>query len=381
MNNTEVKKQENEQKKKNSADSVAKGFIPLEKRKKVKKVPQEDLILSIKSLSSMLKASLTIVESLKVLSEQSKNKEINMMYKTIANDVSQGSSLSASMKTFPKIFNEMITSVVETGEEGGILEKNLVFLADFMKKENELRKKITGALVYPVIILGIAVVEMIGMVYIILPKLEELFMSFPNIPAFTMAIVNAASFIRANGHFIALGIVILGFILKYYFSTKSGKVVADKLAISFPIIKNLMISNILATFSRTLGILLGSGIPIAKSLKIAMATVNNSVYSNIIKNIYDEVKRGQDISTSLKKYPKYFPISYIKLIEVGEVSGTLEENLMYLQDYYESEVKEMSDNITTYIEPILLIVIGVVIGIMAITIVMPLYQFTSSING
>src|SRR5690606_23492800 len=146
------------------------------------------------------------------------------------------------------------------------------------------------------------------------------------------------------------GLLVLFFVLRFYFKSKSGKRVADKIAIGFPVIKNLLVSNILATFSRTLGILLSSGIPIAKALKISMATVNNSVYSDIIQNVYEEVKKGQDISTSLKSYSKYFPISYIKMVEVGEISATLEENLLYLYEYYEQQVKEMSDNITTFIE-------------------------------
>lgn len=364
-----------------TALDIKKEIVPEQKRAKLSGVSMDNIIVSIKSLSAMLKASMPLAESVKILAEQSSDAKLRSIFYTVIEDIHNGSNLYESLSTFPKVFNPMVISVIETGEKGGILEKNLVFLADFLKKEHELSKKIKGALMYPMIILGLAVVEFIGMIFFILPKLEALFTSFPNVPAFTVMLIGAAGFIRQNWIYILAGIVVVIFGLIQAFKTKKGKRLLDWVAIKFPVIKKLTVANVLATFSRTVGLLLGSGIHISKALKIATNTVHNSIYSDIIMEIYNDAKEGQSISATLKQYYNFFPISFIKLIEVGEVSGTLEDNLLYLNEHYSQQVDEISDNFATFIEPILLILIGVVIGLLTITMITPLYQFVSSINA
>lgn len=364
-----------------TALDIKKEIVPEKKRKRVSGVSMDNIIVSIKSLSAMLKASLPLAEAVKILAEQSTDANLRSIFYTVIEDIHNGSNLYESLSTFPKVFNPMVISVIETGEKGGILEKNLIFLADFLKKEHELSKKIKGALMYPMIILGLAVVEFVGMIFFILPKLESLFTSFPNVPAFTKSLISAAGFIRLNWIYILAGIVVVIFVLLQILKTKKGKRLLDWLAIKVPVIKKLTVANVLATFSRTIGLLLGSGIHISKALKIATTTVHNGIYSDIIMEIYNDAKEGQNISATLKQYYAYFPISFIKLIEVGEVSGTLEDNLLYLNEHYSQQVDEISDNFATFIEPILLILIGVVIGLLTITMITPLYQFVSSINS
>jgi len=166
-----------------------------------------------------------------------------------------------------------------------------------------------------------------------------------------------------------------------YLSSKSGKRFLSWLSLNFPILKKLFKSNILASFSRTLSVLLASGIPLAQSLEISASTTSNYKYSEILKGVCKTIADGKDLSLSLSAFPGFFDPSYIKMIDVGEVSGTLEDNLMYLHEYYSDEVTEMSNNIVTFIEPLLLILVGGIIGVLGVTILLPIYQLMGTING
>jgi type IV pilus assembly protein PilC len=210
--------------------------------------------------------------------------------------------------------------------------------------------------------------------------MESLFSSFDNVPTFTVKLLDASNYIRSN-IWMLLGIVaVFILVVVIFLRTKIGKKFTDRLGLSFPIVKNLTKKTILASFCRTLAVLLGSGIPISKSLKISTETIENYLYVEMIEDVYKNLNKGQALAVSFKKYEKYFPPTLIKLIEAGEKTGTLEDNLMYLYDYYASEVDDMASNLTNLLEPILLVFIGAMIGLLAITIIAPVYQLTSSIN-
>jgi type IV pilus assembly protein PilC len=166
-----------------------------------------------------------------------------------------------------------------------------------------------------------------------------------------------------------------------FLKTKSGRKFKGWLALNFPILKKLFKSNILSSFSRTLSVLLASGIPLSKAMGITAATMSNYIYAEILTKVYSDIENGKDLSISLSGYPEYFNTSFTKMIDVGEVSGTLEDNLMYLHEYYSDEVTEMSSNIVTFVEPLLLILVGAIIGLLGVTILMPIYQLMGTING
>jgi len=340
-----------------------------------------NIALSIRHLSLMLKSGLSLSESIGVLAEQTVDARLKKAYQEIAISIEGGMNLSDSMKQHPKIFTGIVTSMVNVGEQGGTLEKNLIFLAEYLRKANDLNKKVKSALIYPGIVFTMTVVEMLGVIFFILPKLEELFKSFENIPPFTVSILKFSSFIRTNSTFLGLGI--LGFIigLMLFLKTKPGKRFKDILGLNFPVIKKLNQNNILATFSRTVSILLESGIPLANSLNIASETIGNSIYKKALITLHEDVKSGKNLADALAKYKNLFPATYVKMIEVGEKTGTLQDNLTYLYDYHANEVEEMSNNLTQLLEPILLIFIGAMIGFLALIIIGPIYQFTGSINS
>ncbi len=352
----------------------------IQKLKKMK-VSVTSLIMMTKSLASMLKASIPITEAIKILEEQSDDKTLSEILSAINTDIQSGEKLAAAMEKFPKAFPEMMVSLIYAGESGGSLELNLNYLGDYLSKQHEVNKKIKTALIYPLIIIGLAGVQMTAMVFFIFPRLEELFISFPNVPALTQNIIRVSGMIRENWYFILIGIIIIFLAFSQFFKTKKGERFLSWLSINFPILKNLFVSNILANFSRTLSILMQSGINISKALKISSNTIGNQIYADKIMQVYDNAKKGQSISESLKEHPKYFNKSYVKMIEVGERTGTLEDNLGYLHKFYTEKVDDITGNITTFIEPLLLILVGAIIGFLGISVIVPIYQFMSSINA
>lgn len=355
----------------------------LKEYKKLKKVSvsMPNLLLSIKSLSTLLRASIPLSEAVKTLSEQSTDLNLNKIYKYIAEEIDTGSTLASAMRLFTKVFPETVASVVEAGEMGGSLENNLVFIAESLKKEWELQKKLKGAVIYPVIIVSLTILMFIAMIFFVFPKLETLFEAFENLPALTTTILKIATSIREN--WIPILLIILVFIigLSIFLKTKMGKKFISWLSLNFPILKKLFKSNILASFSRTLSVLLASGIPIAKALEITANTTSNYKYAEILSDICKKISSGKDLSISLSNYPDFFDPSYVKMIDVGEVSGTLEENLMYLHEYYSEDVDEMSNNIVTLVEPLLLILVGGIVGLLGMTVLMPIYQLMGTINA
>lgn len=344
-------------------------------------VSELDIALSIRHLSIMLKTGLAIEDALKVLSEQTPDLKLKTTYAQILKDVRSGMSMAGSMKKHKDVFSEIIISIIDIGEQGATLEKNLNFLADYLKKNYELQKKVKGALIYPLIILTVTLIEMLGVIFFILPKLESLFSAFETTSPLTLFILNAASFVRLNGVALAIAIVIIMLIMSRLLATKTGRKFKDRISLTFPVIKNLTKNNLLTSFSRTLSILLESGIPIQNAMKISSNTISNSVYERILTDISNRIKSGHTLADSMERYVKYFPPTYVKMIEIGESTGSLEANLNYLYEFYAEEVQDMSNNLTTLLEPVMLVIIGVMIGILALTIIGPIYQLTGSIRA
>ncbi len=343
-------------------------------------VSPEKVEFSIRHLSLMLRTGMSLTEALEVIIEQTSDERLKTAYEDIAQGIQQGKSLSEMMKKYPKIFSSIVISIIQVSEETGTLEKNLLFLAEYLKKNYELQRKVKGALIYPMIVLGLTVAEMMGVVFFILPKMEVMFASFENVPAFSMMVVNFAKLFRENLVVVLVAFVVLGFLVSRFLKTKPGMRFSHKTAISFPIIKKLNVSNILASFCRTLAMLLQTGIPISSALEISGRTTPNLYYADALTVVAKDVKGGKNLADSMAEHDKFFPLSLTRIISAGEKTGTLEDNLDYMYDSYSGEVEEMANNMVTLLEPLMLIFAGAMIGLLAITIIAPIYQFTSSIN-
>jgi type IV pilus assembly protein PilC len=296
-------------------------------------------------------------------------------------DNKNGISIADSMRKHPKVFSNLVISLVSSGEQGATLESNLLILADYLKKDHEMKQKVKGAMVYPLIVLGITMIELLGVVYFLLPKLDSLFSTFGDLPDFTKFVMSASKFMRDNTTALVIGIAVFLFLLNKFLKTKAGKRLKDSLSLSFPVIKKLTKNNILATFSQTFSILLQNGIPIIKAITIASETSDNSIYSAALEDVRKRMDDGMGLSEAMMKYENLFPMTYIKMIEIGEQTGSLPDTLTYIYEFYAEEAAEISNNLATLLEPILLIFIGVMIGGLAVIIIGPIYQLMSTING
>jgi len=346
-----------------------------------KKVSQLKLAFAIRNLSIMLKSGLALEGAMTILSEQLDDWYLREIFGEILVDNRNGISIADSMRKHPEAFSNLVISLVSSGEQGATLESNLLILADYLKKDHEMKQKVKGAMVYPLVVLGITSVELLGVVYFLLPKLDTLFSSFGDLPEFTKFVMDASRFIRENTVQILVVIVVVIFVFLRFLKTKLGRKFKDNFSLNFPVIKKLTKNNTLATFSQTFAILLQNGIPIIKAIKIASETTDNSVYSAALEDIRAKMEGGQGLSDSMMKYEKLFPMTYIKMIEIGEETGSLPDTLTYIYEFYSEEAAEISNNLATLLEPILLIFIGVMIGGLAIIIIGPIYQLMSTING
>lgn len=343
-------------------------------------VPKITIALSIKHLSLMLRAGLSLAESVKVLAEQSSDARLQKIYESVHQSIQEGNSLADSLSKHKKTFSDIIIAIIAAGEQGGTLEKNLMFLSEYLKKSHSQKKKISGALMYPSVVFLLALGEMFGLIFFILPKLQDLFKDLGEVPKLTQVILDTSSFVRNNIIFIVIGLSIFLVLFRFFLKSKTGKKFKDTLALNFPIIKKLTKSSTLSTFSRTLNILIESGVPLVQALEITSATISNYKYSNALTKIHADVKRGINLADALNEHSKLFPSTFVKLIEIGEKTGSLEENLFFLYEYHDEEVADITDNLSTLLEPIMLILIGGMIGLLAFVIISPIYQFTGSIN-
>ncbi len=344
-------------------------------------VPTLDVVLSIRHFATLLKSSLPIEEVLQTVIDQTINPKLKKVYTQILADVLNGQRIAASMETYPRIFPRIVISIIRAGEEGGTLEKNLLYLADYLKKNYKIKKKLQAAMFYPIMIIGLTILELIGVVFFILPQLDALFSTFPNVPDFTKNLLAGVKYVNTNWPYFVGGVMIIIIIIVIYFKTRVGSITADWLKLNSPVIKSLTVDSTLTNFARTLSILLESTIPLTKSLEISAKSAENYYYGKALNTINEKVKTGQSLSKSLAEFPKMFPMTFVKMIEVGEKTGTLEEDLIYMHEFYDEEVNDISNNIATLVEPILLVFIGIIVALLAISIIVPIYQLTSSINS
>jgi type II secretory pathway component PulF len=380
-NNDKPKIEQDPKKAPKTTEQISKDEIKLRKRLRGVDISPIDLIFTIRHLALILKSGLPIGEAIGSVAGQSSNKKLNEVFGQIDRDVHEGKNLHDALAYYPKVFPQIAISIIKIGEEAGTLEKNLMFLTDYLKKKYELNKKIKGALFYPLVIMGMAFLEIAGVIFFVLPRMESLFMGFKNVPEFTLGIFAMTRFLRENILLLFAGLVVIIILVVLFLRTNPGKIFIDKLSLRFPVMNKLFRASILANIPRTLGILLSSGIPITQAVQTAYETIGNYEYENILKKVSVSLSEGKKLSTLLYEYPRYFPKSFIKMVEIGEETGTLEENLSYLHEFYSDEVNDISNNLTTLIEPIMLVFLGVVIALLAISVIGPIYQLTSSING
>lgn len=335
-----------------------------------------------KRLSFLIKAGVPMLESIHVIKDQTKPKgEIKVFNKIIA-DVSNGQTLSNSLSRFKNVFGNFAINVIKAGENSGTLIDNLSYLADELKKKEQLRKKIVGAMLYPIIV-TFATFGITGFLTIyIFPKIIPLFESLnAKLPFSTRIIIYLTNVIRQDGLWILLGltIVVVAIVLMI---KKIPKVrfAYDGFILKIPIFGPMVMNYNLTNTLRTLGLLLKSGISLTEALNVTADTTENVQYKDAFIGISDGVMKGKNLSELIQKYPAIFPAMLTHMISIGEKSGSLSNTLIYLSEYYEHEFDDQTKNLSSTIEPVLMIIMGIMVGFIAISVITPIYEITNSIH-
>lgn len=339
-----------------------------------------DKIMFLQQLSSMLQAGLPVADSLGILSEQSGNPKFQQVLLEVQKDVESGQQLSASLKKFPKIFNELFVSMVRVGEVGGGLDKALKYLADTYEKDYELRSKIRGALTYPVIILFAVIAIGILMFVVVIPRITVVFEDVGvELPLITRMLIFGSKVLINYGIYITIGLVICTIIFIRLYQIRAVKAAISSFVLKVPWFGDFSRNTRLARFARTLSNLLRSGVPIVESLKVVSETIGNEAYRQYIKMISKKVKKGMNIVNALSGNKRLFPPLASRMISVGEKTGELDVVLERLAQFYETRVDSTTKNLSTIIEPILMLGVGIAVGVFALAIISPIYSILGNV--
>ena len=346
------------------------------------RVSHVERLLFTKHLAIMIKSGISLLDAVDTLREQTKSKVFKEILSRIFADTKNGQALAVSLKKFPDVFDQLYISLIEIGETSGTLEQNLEFLAVQLSKEFQLRKKIQGALMYPALVLSATVIMGGFISFFILPKLVDFFSAFQvTLPLSTQILLWVATVMKIYGIFILGGIILLFFAFIGLVQIPSAKFLWHTVILKIPVFGELLLYRELTRFSRNFGILLKSGIPSPRGLEITAHTLSNVLFQRDVRIIANKLSGGNSIGATLKKEQfQEFPGIVVKMIAVGEKTGKLEDVLLYLGDFYEDEIESISKNLSTLLEPFLLIVIGVVVGFVALAIISPIYELTGSIK-
>ncbi len=345
------------------------------------RVPLREKIVFIEDLQIMMKSGIAGPRALKIIAKQNKNPKFKKILEEIATAVESGKSLHEAMEPYPKIFSHIFISMVKVGEVSGNLEKSLEYLAIQLEREADLKSKTKGAMIYPGVIVSAMIIIGLLMAIFVLPKLTSVFKDFDmKLPLATRVVIAISDFMGNNAFIVlSLFVAVTGSLI-YYVRTPIGQQTIDFILLKFPIISPIVKKINLARSSRVLSSMMGSGIAIVEGLQISSEAVGNVFYQRALAEASNEVKLGKPVTATLSKYEWLFPEIVVQMLEVGEETGTMETILQQLATHYESEVDNTMRNLSSIIEPLLLLLIGGVVGILALALISPIYNISQSIT-
>lgn len=339
-----------------------------------------NLVFFTRQLSSMLSSGLTLMQSLRILKDQVPNEAMSEIIGGIIADIEEGKSFSTAITKYPGFFSSVYVSLIKASETSGLLDKILLRLADNLEKQQKLKSTIRGALLYPtIVILGMIAVMTIMMVFVI-PQLSVLYenLNIP-LPLPTLIVMGISNFVITFWPFI-IGIIFLSiFTFRKWHKTNEGKLVIDDFILKIPIFGKLISQSILAEFTRTFGLLVGSGALVIEALNRSSDVAGNIVYKNAILGLSSRVEKGMTVKDAMTQYT-LFPQILVEMVSVGEQTGKLDESLIRVSEYFEREVEQIVKTLTTAMEPFIMIVLGAAVAFLIISVITPIYNLTSSIQ-
>jgi type IV pilus assembly protein PilC len=345
------------------------------------KVTNKDIVIFTRQFSTMIDAGLPLVQGLNILADQSENSTFKKILKEVTRDVEGGATLAEALNKHPKVFDNLFVNLVAAGEVGGILDTILQRLATYIEKAEKLKSQIKGAMTYPIVVVSVAILVIAVILIFVIPVFQEMFEGFgKSLPIPTQIVVAMSDFMKANIHYMIGGLIVFIFLFKKYGDTPRGRKQIDTIALKLPIFGPLLKKVAVARFTRTLGTMISSGVPILDALEVTAKTSGNVVLEEVIFEVRSSIAEGQTISEPLAE-TDIFPGMVIQMISVGEATGALDTMLEKIADFYDDEVDTAVDALTSMLEPLLMVFLGGSIGGLVIAMYLPIFQLAGAIGG
>ena len=361
------------------------GYVPLDVKQKSSGLQREfslrpgrvklkDLTVFSRQFATMINSGLPLLRCLSILEQQTSSGELTKILVQIRTDVEQGSSLSQALAKHPKAFSKLYVAMVRAGETSGSLDSVLLRVADTQEKEVALRRKVKSAMTYPTVVFFLVIVILVAMLVFVVPTFEQLYKDLGGtLPAPTKILIGASQIVRKYFLFVIGGAALSVWGLRRWILTDKGRRAFDRFKLKLPVFGGLFHKTALSRFSRTLGVLSKSGVPILQALDIVAETVGNSVMADAVRDIQSSVKEGESITKPLSRH-QIFPPMVVQMMAVGEETGALDTMLEKIADFYDQEVEATVDALTSLIEPLLIAVVGGTVGVIVISLYLPLFK-------
>ena len=365
---------------------IAKAALEKAKTKKAgnfgtnKAVNPKELQVFTRQFAVLVGAGIPIVDSIDAMIGPGKTPAMNATLKAVVSDIEKGKRLAEALNGHGKVFDKMYVNLVKAGEEGGVLDEILQRLAAYIEKSVKLKNKVKGAMFYPVAVVIISIIVIIGILVFVVPNFVKMFNEAGReLPALTQIVVDSSNFVLAKWYFVVAAAFAIPYLFKMWVNTPGGKIQFDKIMIRSPLFGALIQKGAIARFSRTLSTLLTAGVQIIDSLDIAASTAGNYVIEQNILEAKDTISKGKTIAEPFRK-SKYIPDMVTQMIAVGEQTGALDTMLSKIADFYEDEVETAADALTSLIEPLLMVFLGGIIAVLVVAMYLPIFDLASSVG-
>lgn len=352
------------------------------KRKQAGKVSNKLLCTFTRQLSTLIDAGLPILRSLRILEEQQKPGPLRMAVRMVADDVEAGSTISEALARHPKAFDRLYVNMVHAGELGGVLDVILQRLADFMESSQALKRKVVGAMIYPVAVITFAVLIVLGLMYFVIPSFQSIFADMKqDLPGPTALLLNTSTWIKDQygwAIILATPVAIIA-LIKMLRMSDGGRLLVDQVTLNIPIMGQIASKTSVARFSRTLGTLLTAGVPILEALNITRETSGNEVYARALVSVHDAIREGNSFAAPLRQARIVEPM-VVNMIDVGEETGELDKMLNKVADTYDEEVEVLVGGMVSMLEPIMVVVLGGIVGFIVVAMFMPMISMLDNVK-
>ena len=346
------------------------------------RVKPKELMVFTRQLATLVDAGLPLVRSMQVLEKQEKNPGLKKALGEMADSIQSGSTFAEALAQHPKIYNKLYVNMAKAGEVGGVLDQVLLRLAEFMEKAQKIKNKVVGAMVYPLVVMTMALGILTFLMIVIIPKFKQIFSELLEgqaLPGLTQFVMNTSELLTTKLPYLIVGIIALVFLTKVLAKTQKGAYYIDRAKLAMPLFGNLIRKTVVGRFTRTLGTLMSSGVPVLQALNIVRDTAGNEVVAKAVSQIHDAVKEGENMAPPIES-TGVFPPMVVSMVQVGEETGELPEMLIKIADNYDDEVDNAVAGLTSVIEPLLIVFLALMVGTIVIALFLPLISIIGNLS-